>query len=56
MKKVVAPFDKKVPAYRKKRNDNAREETITKEPLEEPVTEEPKRTLPLMTIKRTLSG
>ena len=36
LKKVAAPFDKKVPACRKKTTDNPKEESITKEPFEEP--------------------
>ena len=55
MKKVVAPFDKKVPVYRKKRTDNPRKESITENPFEEPITKKLKRTLSLRAIKRTLS-
>ena len=35
---MAAPFDKKVPAYRKKWTDKPREESITEEPFEKPVT------------------
>ena len=57
IKKVVAPFDKKVkvPVYRKKRTDNPRDESINDDPFEEPITEDSKSTISLMTIKRTLS-
>ena len=55
LKKVAAPFDKKVPACRKKTIDNPKEESITKEPFEEPITEDSKRTLSLKTFKRTVS-
>ena len=52
-KKVVAPFDRKVPAYCKKRTNNPREQSITEDPFEEPTTEDSKRTLLLRTIKVT---
>ena len=55
IKKVVAPFDKKLPAYWKKRTDNPREESISEEAFEEPITVDLKRTLSLRTIKSTLS-
>ena len=52
IKKVVAPFDKKEPAYGKKRTDNPREESITEESFKEPVTEDSKKTLSLRTYKK----
>ena len=55
IKKVVASFDKKLLAHWKKRTDNPREESISEEAFEEPITVDSKRTLSLRTIKRTLS-
>ena len=55
MKIVGASFDKKVPAYQKKRTDNPREESITQKPFAEPITENLKKIPSLKTIYRTLS-
>ena len=52
---MVAPFNKKVPVYWKKRADNPKEESVTEETFEEPITEDSRRTLSLKTIKRNLS-
>ena len=43
IKKAVARLDKKIAAYRKKKSDGPREESITEEPEEEPITEDSKR-------------
>ena len=39
---MPAPFDKKVPAYQKKRTDNPRKESVTKDLFEEPISEDHK--------------
>ena len=41
----MTPFDKKVPVYRKKRTDDPREEFITEEAFEDPITQNSKKTL-----------
>ena len=54
LKKVAATFDKKLSAYRKKRTNNPREESITKELLWRAYHWGLKMTLSQRTIKRTL--
>ena len=55
IKKVIAPFDKKVLVHRKKRTDNPREESATEELFEQFITDDSKRTLSLRTIKNPIT-
>ena len=55
IKKVVTPFAEKVPAYRKKRTDEPREEYISEEHFEGPITDTSKRTISLKTIRSILT-
>ena len=50
-----ARFDKRIAAYRKKRIDKRREESIIEDPEEEPITEDSKKALPPKNLKKTLS-
>ena len=51
IKKVVARFDKKIVAWRKKSTDYRREKSIAVHPEEEPITQDLKKTLSLRTLK-----
>ena len=55
IKKIVARFDKKMAAWRKKSIDDPREESITADPEEDSITEDSKKILSLRTLKRILS-
>ena len=54
IKKVVAQFDKKIVAWRKKSTNDSKKESISANPEEEPIAEDSKKTLSLRTLKRIL--
>ena len=47
-------FTKEIATYRKKGTDNLREESVTEDPEEEPITVNSKRTISLISLRNLL--